>query len=297
MVPAKMIFRILLTFPFMDFPQGVASNKYGDLFSTAGGCEIEPSRPLFMQIACVSFVSNLVTSVECFPTHSRCPFTGCSTETFRKKKSMTHNDRSSRSRRRERRSSEDDTQSISLSEVNDYYPASRAYSIQGLDTISQIVYPPQEQSYPQSGDDYYLVTDSPAYYPTTAPGYSGQLGVGDGYVSSIATSSMDSAPFSNGWDTQSSAVASSRATTAPPRYNTNNVDFHVNAQPTATQRYQLPCEIRGCGVVYHGDEEDEWIRHTEGHFGGTFPSRLRCCKLTIPEVKLSWALTMDMGWG
>lgn len=162
--------------------------------------------------------------------------------------------------------------------------------------MSQIVYPPQEQSYPQSGDDYYLVTDSSAYYPTTAPGYSGQLGVNDSYTSSIAASSMASAPVSNGWDTQSSAVASSVASTAPSRYNANNVDFHVNMQATATQRYELPCEIRGCGVVYHGDEEDEWIRHTEGHLGGTFPSKLRCCKLTIPEVKLSWGLTMAMGW-
>lgn len=217
-------------------------------------------------------------------------------ESFKNKHSMTHNDRSSRSRRRERRSSEDDTQSISLSEVNDYYTASRAHFIQGLDVISQIVYPPQEQSYPQSSNDYYSVTGNSTYYPTTAPGYSGHVGANDGYASSIATSSIVSAPVSDGWDTQSSAVASSIATTAPARYNMNDINFPVNTQATTTQRYELPCEIRGCDVVYHGDEEDEWIRHTESHLGGTFPSKLRCCELSIPERGPHVHLTANTSW-
>lgn len=181
---------------------------------------------------------------------------------------MAHNDRY-------------DTQSISLSDVNGYYAASRDYPIEGFDTMSQSVYQPQGQSYPQSGGEYYLVNDTPAYYPTTTPGYSGQIGVDDGYAGSFATSSVISAPVSDGWDVQSSAVASSIASTAPPRYNGNNVDSRIITQPTATQRYELPCEIRGCAIVYHGDETDEWIRHTEAHLGGTFPSKLRCCKLSI----------------
>lgn len=200
---------------------------------------------------------------------------------------MTHNDRSSRGKRRERRSSEDDTQSISLSDVNGYYAAPRDYSIEGVNPISQIVYQPQGQSYPQSSSHYYLVNDTSAYYPTATHGYSGQVGVDDGYATSIATSSVLSYPVSNGWDVQSSVVSSSRATTAPPRYDANNVNSHIITPSTTTQRYELPCEVRGCAVVYHGDEDDEWIRHTEAHLGETFPSKLRCCKLSMSGSELS----------
>lgn len=198
---------------------------------------------------------------------------------------MVHIDRSSRSKRRERRVSDDDTQSISLSEYHGSYTVPQTYSQDGLDTLPQAMYQqlPWGQSYQQSGQCY-PEADESACYPTTDP--ASGLAVFDGYAPSTM-SSTSSVPVSDVWDLQSSGTLSSAATTAPPRYNRNNVDFHIHVQPAATQRYELPCEIRGCGFVYPGDEEVEWIRHTEEHLGGAFPSKLRCCEFPPPEAAFS----------
>lgn len=68
---------------------------------------------------------------------------------------------------------------------------------------------------------------------------------------------------------------------APPKHNRKSVDPDMNIQPASPSRYELPCEVPGCAKAFHGDEEVEWIGHTEGHLGGTFPNKLRCCKTTL----------------
>lgn len=191
---------------------------------------------------------------------------------------MSSSNRSSRGKGRERKSSDDETQSISLSDCHGLFPIPRSYPYDTLDTlsqVSQVVYQNQEQSHPQSGNDY-PGTDDSAYYPTTVPA-SGPAGFDD-YATSIVSSRL-SGPTSDAWDVQSSWTVPTAATTAPPRHNRDNAAFHINLPTATTQRYELPCEFRGCGVVFHGDEENEWIRHSEDHLRGAFPSKLRCCKL------------------
>lgn len=190
---------------------------------------------------------------------------------------MAQSNRSSRGTRRERRSSDDEIQSISFSEYHGSYPEAQTYSqnvLNALPHYPQIVNQTHGQSYPRSSS-YCLDTGGPAYYPATGP--TSDLGGINDYATSIA-SSRPSGPTSDIWDEQSKWTGSSPASTAPSRHNRNNVESHINSQRATTQIYELPCEFQGCGVVYHGDEEVEWIRHTEDHLGGIFPSKLRCCK-------------------
>lgn len=251
-----------------------------------------------------TWFSSLLTNISC-PSSI-----GPLDHSIDRKGTMAQSDRSSRGKRRERRSSEDETQSISLSEYHASYLLTQTYSQYGIDTLpqspQQVVYQTQEDPYSQSSN-YYLAPDHQAYYPTTSPasgleGYDGYAtsmtgsrpsrsasdiwdasgpasgfeGYND-YATSVA-SSRPSGPASDIWDLQSLSTVLSATTTAPPRYSRDNVDSHINAQRPTAQRYELPCEFRGCGVVFHGDEEVDWITHMEDHLGGTFPSKLRCCK-------------------
>lgn len=214
------------------------------------------------------------------------------------KGNMAQNNRSSKGKGKEKgkRSHDSETQSISLSDYQDYYSSPRAYSKDVLDTFSQNLYQLQGQAYPQN-DNYYLDTNDFANYPShgplpgpTSPGPF--IGNGhDGYTTSTAdfTTSRSASNFcgvqSSNASEYSSAFsqgAASSVSSAPPRYNLDNVDSHINRQAATSQRYELPCEFRGCTEVFHGDEEADWIRHTADHLRGTFPSRLRCCKLFIP---------------
>lgn len=124
-----------------------------------------------------------------------------------------------------------------------------------------------------------------------------------GYTSNMSPGASMSA-HSN-WEVQSSAASSyapsyapssihpppSTASTPPPRYNFDNVNTQINSQRPANQRYQLPCEVQGCNASFAGDEETLWIEHTEGHLGGTFPSKLLCCKsLSFSEEQGCWTV-------
>lgn len=97
---------------------------------------------------------------------------------------------------------------------------------------------------------------------------------------------------SQNWDTLSHSSTSHRSiasantsfssatsvSSAPSRF--SDVDTHIHRMGPPRQRYQLPCEFGalGCARVFAGDEQAEWISHTESHLGGTYPSKVKCCQ-------------------
>lgn len=152
--------------------------------------------------------------------------------------------------------------------------------------------------YYTDSDKYLFETNGfeQAYYVDTLSRSPGTLpGIAHSGGSAAFTNSRDLAHGDSNWDTVShhsastdataqgsmfslSSRSSSGASSAPSQG--SNVDTHINMQAPPRQRYQLPCEFRsrGCNQSFNGDEEREWIEHTEGHLGGSFPSKLKCCE-------------------
>ncbi|KAL1864721.1 hypothetical protein Daus18300_007523 [Diaporthe australafricana] len=84
---------------------------------------------------------------------------------------------------------------------------------------------------------------------------------------------------SNGhWgDAPSVGTASSGAVSSHSRVTDVNNTIHRQRPPSSS--YFLPCEfakLTGCGRLFRGDEEDEWMDHIGGHLRGYLPQKLRC---------------------
>jgi hypothetical protein len=99
-------------------------------------------------------------------------------------------------------------------------------------------------------------------------------------TASIASSSVPSEGGGSGWsDSQSHGTAPSSAPSR--RSHQTDVNNTILRQRPPNQLYQLPCELHdlaGCPTVFTGDDTQSWMDHVEAHFGGNFPSKLRCCK-------------------
>lgn len=184
----------------------------------------------------------------------------------------------------------DDNQSISLSEYH-YSPVPRSTPLETSGDLTQASYyfNNNNYSFETNGSEQACYADTLSRSPgtTTENTYGGD--------STYHMNPTDLAHDDVNWDAMSlvsvftdvtaqmsvfssSSRSSSRASAAPSRI--SNVDTHINRQGPTRQRYQLPCELRrlGCNQVFNGDEEMEWMDHTETHLEGSFPSKLKCCK-------------------
>lgn len=116
--------------------------------------------------------------------------------------------------------------------------------------------------------------------PSGTPAYSSYSAYDGASVTSSSAPSYSAGGSGSVWSgTASHATGASSAPSDLSHQTDVNNTIHRQAVPN--QRYELPCELRnltGCQMVFPGDDEHGWMDHVESHLGGTFPSKLRCCK-------------------
>lgn len=220
---------------------------------------------------------------------------------------MAQSERSSKGKGKGKQSRDYETQSISLSDYHGSYTSPRTSSMNPVHTLPQSLYQSLDQAYPQT-ENYCLDAHGLAY-PSTGTASSQPWpdadhsslpseGIAGDIIDGYATSTLSLGalvPAGDVWDVQSSSASeystqfshgspSTFASSAPSRYDRDNVNTQILRQTGTSQRYDLPCEFLGCPEVFHGDQQAEWVRHTEDHLQGNFPPKLLCCKLFVPHV-------------